>query len=109
MAIPIQIHFGLCAGANDAYRLGKFRFLRKKLEGSPFCLLRAGKIIAKAKVIQNARSKMGTRAENHAQPVGPPAMDYAVLENTYRKFIQVIKYPVAGAALILALLAFILG
>ena len=74
-----------------------------------FSLLRAGKIIAKAKVIQNARSKMGTMAENHAQPAGHPAMDYAEHEKTYRMFLQLMKYTVAGAALILALLACFLG
>jgi Bacterial aa3 type cytochrome c oxidase subunit IV len=67
--------------------------------------LRAGKIIAKAKVIQNARSKMGTMAENHAQPAGPPAMDYAGHDKTHWMFRQFMKYTVAGAPLILALLA----
>jgi hypothetical protein len=75
MSISIQFYFRLCAGAHDAYRLGEFRFLHKNLAGSPFCLLRAGKIIAKAKVIQKARSTTGTMAENHAQPAGHPAMD----------------------------------
>jgi hypothetical protein len=67
--------------------------------------LRAGKIIAKAKVIQNARSKMGTMAENHAHPAGPPAMDYARHDKTSWMFRQLMKYTVPGAALILALLA----
>jgi hypothetical protein len=84
MAIPIQIHFRLCAGARDAYRLGKFRFLHKILAGAPFWLLRAGKIIAKATLFQNARSKTGTMAENHAQPAGHPVMDDAQHEQTYR-------------------------
>jgi hypothetical protein len=62
---------------NDAGRL-RFLPLRTKIwRALPFSLLRAGKIIAKAKVIQNARSKMGTMAENHAHPTGPPAMDHA--------------------------------
>src|ERR1700730_7924042 len=56
---------------------GQISFAGQKLAGPPFSLLRAGKIIAKAKVIQNARSRMGTMAENHAHPAGPPAMDYA--------------------------------
>jgi hypothetical protein len=59
-----------------AYR-GQISLAGQKSAGPPFSLLRAGKIIAKAKVIQNARSKMGTMAENHAHPAGPPAMDYA--------------------------------
>jgi hypothetical protein len=56
MAIPVQIHFRLYAGAHDAYRLGKFRFRHKIWQVPPFSLLRAGKIIAKAEVIQNAGS-----------------------------------------------------
>jgi Bacterial aa3 type cytochrome c oxidase subunit IV len=71
-----------------------------------FCLLRAGKIIAKAKVIQTARSKMGTMAENHAQPVSHPAVDCAEDEKTYRLFRQLMKY---GAAIVLALLALFCG
>jgi hypothetical protein len=96
MAIPIQSNFRLCAGAYDAFRLGEFRFLHKNLAGSPFCLLRARKIIAKPKVIQNARSTTGTMAENHAQPA-------------YRLFLQLIKYTMAGAAFILALPACVRG
>jgi hypothetical protein len=84
-------------------------FPGQKLAGPPFSLLRAGEIIAKAKVIQNARSKMGTMAENHAQPAGPPAMDYAGHDKTYWVFRQLMKYTVAGAALILALLACFCG
>jgi hypothetical protein len=42
-------------GRPNTYRLGKFRFLPNNLAGSAFFHLRAGKIIAKAKVIQNAR------------------------------------------------------
>lgn len=75
------------------------------MAGPPFSLLHAGKIIAKAKVIQNARSTTGTMAENHAQPAGPPAMDYAGHDKTYWMFRQLMKYIVARAALILALLA----
>jgi hypothetical protein len=71
--------------------------------------LRAGKIIVKAKAIQTARSKMGTMAENYAQPAGPPAMDYAGHDKTYRMFRQLMKYTMAGAALILALLACFCG
>jgi hypothetical protein len=77
MAIEIQLHFQLCAGVHGTLIAGKFRWLDKNWQVPPFSLLRAGKIIAKAKVIQNARSKMGTMAENHAHPAGSPAMDYA--------------------------------
>jgi hypothetical protein len=45
-----------------------------------------GKIIAKAKAIQKPRIKMGTMADNHAQPVSHPAMDSAKHEKTYRLF-----------------------
>jgi Bacterial aa3 type cytochrome c oxidase subunit IV len=48
-------------------------------------------------------------AENEGQPPGHPAMDYAEHENTYRMFLQLIRYTIAGAALVLALLAFFLG
>ena len=48
-------------------------------------------------------------AENHAHPAGPPAMDYAGHDKTYWMFRQLMKYTVAGAAPILALLAFFLG
>jgi Bacterial aa3 type cytochrome c oxidase subunit IV len=48
-------------------------------------------------------------AENHAQSAGHPAMDYGEHEKTYQMFIQLIKYTVAGVALLLALLAFFLG
>jgi hypothetical protein len=48
-------------------------------------------------------------AENHAQPGDHPAMDYDEHEKTYRMFIQLIKYTVAGVAVLLALLAFFLG
>jgi hypothetical protein len=103
MAIPIQLYFRLCAGADDAFRLGEFRLLHKNLAGSPFCLLRARKIIAKPKLIQNARSTTATMAENHAQPAGPPATDYTEHEKTYRLFLRLIKCTMAGAAFILAL------
>jgi len=36
-------------------------------------------------------------------------MDYAEHEKTYRMFLQLIKYTVAGVAVFLALLAFFLG
>jgi hypothetical protein len=52
---------------------------------------------------------MGTVAENHAHPAGPPAMDYAGHDKTYWMFRQLMKYTVAGAALILALLACFCG
>jgi len=48
-------------------------------------------------------------AENHAQSAGHSAMDYAEHEKTYRVFIKVAKYTVAGVAVLLALLAFFLG
>ena len=48
-------------------------------------------------------------AENHAQPAGPPALDYAGHDKTYWVFRQLMKYTVAGAALILALLACFCG
>jgi Bacterial aa3 type cytochrome c oxidase subunit IV len=64
-----------------------------------------GKIIAKAKAIQ----KMGTMADNHAQPVSHSAMDYAEHEKTCRLFLQLTKYNMAGAAPILALLALYCG
>jgi aa3 type cytochrome c oxidase subunit IV len=51
----------------------------------------------------------GTMVENHAQSVGHPAMDYAEHEKTYRMFLQLIKYTVAGVVVLLALLAFFLG
>jgi len=55
-----------------------------KIGGFALFLLRAGKIVAKAKVIQTRDQRMGTMAENHAQSAGPPAMDYAKHEQTYR-------------------------
>lgn len=51
----------------------------------------------------------GTMVENHAQSAGHPAMDYAEHEKTYRMFLQLIKYTVAGVVVLLALLAFFLG
>jgi len=36
-------------------------------------------------------------AENDAQPGGHPAMDYDEDEKTYRMFVQLIKYTIAGA------------
>jgi len=36
-------------------------------------------------------------------------MDYAEHEKTYRMFLQLIKYTVAGVVVLLALLAFFLG
>ncbi|MGA7656287.1 MAG: aa3-type cytochrome c oxidase subunit IV [Methylocella sp.] len=47
--------------------------------------------------------------ENHAQSAGHPAMDYAEHEKTYRMFVKVTQYTVAGVAVLLALLAFFLG
>jgi Bacterial aa3 type cytochrome c oxidase subunit IV len=41
--------------------------------------------------------------------LNPRAMDYGEHEKTYQSFIQLIKYTVAGVALLLALLAFFLG
>jgi Bacterial aa3 type cytochrome c oxidase subunit IV len=48
-------------------------------------------------------------AENEAQPAGHRGMDYDEHEKTYRMFLQLIKYSVAGVAAILALLAFLWG
>lgn len=48
-------------------------------------------------------------AENNAQTVGRPAVDYDEHEKTYRLFLQLIKYTIAGVAAVLALLAFIWG
>jgi hypothetical protein len=44
--------------------------------------------IAKARVIQKAEYKVGMMIENDAQPVGPPAKDYAGHEKTYRMFLH---------------------
>ena len=52
---------------------------------------------------------VGTMVENHAQSAGHPAMDYAEHEKTYRMFVKVTQYTVAGMAVFLALLAFFLG
>jgi hypothetical protein len=51
----------------------------------------------------------GTMAENHAPSANHPAMDYAEHEKTYRMFIRVVKWTVAGVALLLALMAAFLG
>ena len=48
---------------------------------------------------------VGTMADNHAQPAGPPAMDYAKHEKAYRLFVPLIKCTMAGAAFILAFVA----
>jgi hypothetical protein len=46
-------------------------------------------------------------AENHAQAAEHPIMDYAKHEKAYRLlFFPLIKYTMAGAALILALVIF---
>ncbi|MFZ3328297.1 MAG: hypothetical protein WA231_21500 [Methylocella sp.] len=62
--------------------------------------------IAKARVIQKAEYKVGMMIENDAQPVGPPAKDYAGHEKNLPD-VSPLKYTVAGVALLLALLAFI--
>ncbi|MCI0600592.1 MAG: aa3-type cytochrome c oxidase subunit IV [Beijerinckiaceae bacterium] len=46
-------------------------------------------------------------AESDAQAAGHPAMDYDEHERTYRLFLQLIKYTIAGVAAVLALLAFL--
>jgi hypothetical protein len=51
----------------------------------------------------------GTMVEEDSQSADHPAMDYAEHEKTYRMFLQLIKYTVAGVALLLILLAFFLG
>ncbi|QBR72801.1 aa3-type cytochrome c oxidase subunit IV [Beijerinckiaceae bacterium] len=48
-------------------------------------------------------------AENHAQPAGHSGMDYDEHEKTYRMFIRLIQYAVAGSVLVLAFLAFFWG
>lgn len=48
-------------------------------------------------------------AENETRTAGHPAMDYAEHERTYRMFLRLIKYTVAGVAVILALLALLWG
>lgn len=48
-------------------------------------------------------------AENNAQQSGHSSMDYTEHEKTYRLFLRLIKYTVASAAFILALLAFFWG
>lgn len=48
-------------------------------------------------------------SEDHADPVGHPDMDYAEHEKTYKMFLQLVKYSVIGAALILVLLAVLAG
>jgi Bacterial aa3 type cytochrome c oxidase subunit IV len=54
-------------------------------------------------------TKVGTMAENHAQPAGHSGMDYDEHEKTYRMFIRLIQYAVAGSVLVLAFLAFFWG
>jgi hypothetical protein len=51
----------------------------------------------------------GIMVEHQAQSAGHPAMDYDEHEKTYRMFIQLVKYTVAGVVVLLALLAFFLG
>jgi hypothetical protein len=48
-------------------------------------------------------------AENHAQPAGHSGMDYDEHEKTYRMFIRLIKYALAGTVVVLAFLAFFWG
>jgi len=48
-------------------------------------------------------------AENNAQTVGRPAVDYDEHEKTYRLFLRLIKYSIAGVAVVLTLLAFLWG
>jgi hypothetical protein len=47
--------------------------------------------------------------EQQAQLSGHPAMDYDEHEKTYRMFLKLIKYTIAGVVALLALLAFFLG
>ncbi len=44
-------------------------------------------------------------ADNGAQPGGHSAMDYDEHEQTYRRFLQLVKYILAGAAAVLTFLA----
>jgi hypothetical protein len=48
-------------------------------------------------------------AEDHAQPAGHPAMDYAQPEKTRWMFRQLMKYTATDAAFFLALLACLRG
>jgi Bacterial aa3 type cytochrome c oxidase subunit IV len=47
--------------------------------------------------------------ETQAQRAGYPAMDYDEHEKTYRVFLRLIKYSLAGVAAILVLLAALWG
>jgi hypothetical protein len=47
--------------------------------------------------------------DNDIRQSGHPAMDYEEHEKTYRLFLKLIKFTIAGVAFILALLAFLSG
>ena len=81
---------------------GKFRFLHKNMTGSALFPLARGENHCESYDDASRAIKVGTMAENHAQPAGHPVMDYAKHEKTYLLFLQLIKYAVAGAALVLA-------
>jgi hypothetical protein len=87
------------------YRLSKFRFLHKNMTGSALFPLARGENHCESYDDASRAIKVGTMAVNHAQPAGHPVMDYAKHEKTYLLFLQLIKYAVAGAALVLALRA----
>jgi hypothetical protein len=48
-------------------------------------------------------------SETEAQHAGHPAMDYDEHEKTYRMFLRLIKFSLAGVAAILVLLAALAG
>ena len=70
-----------------------------------FSLLRAAKIIAKAKVTEQGQDGRKIMAENETRAAGRQAMDYAEHEKTYQMFLRLIQYTAAGVAIILGLLA----
>jgi hypothetical protein len=105
----IQIPFGLCLDDHDACRLRKSFSMYKNLADSVLFPLARGENHCESYNAKKHALMVGTMAENHAQSAVPPAMDYAEHEKTYRMFIQVIKYTVAGVIVLLALLAFFLG
>jgi Bacterial aa3 type cytochrome c oxidase subunit IV len=48
-------------------------------------------------------------AETDARSAGHPAMDYEEHEKTCRMFLLLIKYSIAGVAVVLCILAYLLG
>jgi Bacterial aa3 type cytochrome c oxidase subunit IV len=56
----------------------------------------------------NSRS-LKSMANDHAQSVDHPAMDYEEHERTYKLFLRLLKFTAIGVICILILLAFIAG